>query len=200
MKEQIDIKDVLLKHNSKKENASGCIFGFLNIILIIIYILCFFAVLGTYLLSGINGVSKILTSIIIFSIVCTLVNICIKKLLNKKGGRLNSTFSGNVKVKILEGKVVGHRIETEQSTQTERDIIGIDRQFYRDYYLQIEIDGIVKELNLDIDIYSKLKKDDEIYLIEVNDLFHSDMIFKRNDYELNSESLKALNNEIIINI
>ena len=62
------------------------------------------------------------------------------------------------------------------------------------------MNGYIKDLNLGIDIYSKLKKNDEIFLIEVNDLFYSDMIFKKSEYELNSESLKALNDEIIINI
>lgn len=200
MKKQINIKDILLKHNNKIKKASGCIFGFLNIILVVIYILCLFVLFGIYLLSGINGVSKNLTGIVIFLILSTLINICLKKVLNRKGGRLNNTLSGNIKVKILEGRVVGHHIETEQTTQGERDATGIDRQFYREYFLQIEMNGYIKDLNLGIDIYSKLKKNDEIFLIEVNDLFYSDMIFKKSEYELNSESLKALNNEIIINI
>lgn len=200
MKKQINIKDILLKHNNKIEKASGCIFGFLNIILVVIYILCLFGLFGIYLLSGINGVSKNLTGIVIFLILSTLINICLKKVLNRKGGRLNNTLSGNIKVKILEGRVVGHHIETEQTTQGERDATGIDRRFYREYFLQIEMNGYIKDLNLGIDIYSKLKKNDEIFLIEVNDLFYSDMIFKKSEYELNSESLKALNNEIIINI
>lgn len=199
MKKQINIRDILLKHNNKIEKTSGYIFGFLNIILIIIYILCFFALFGTYLLSGINVVLKNLTGIVIFLILSTLINICLKKLLNK-GRRLNNTLSGNVKVKILEGRVVGHRIETEQTTQGERNITGINRQFYREYFLQIEMNSNIKELNLGIDIYSKLKKDDEIFLVEVNELFYSDMIFKKSEYELNSESLKAFNNDVIINI
>lgn len=62
------------------------------------------------------------------------------------------------------------------------------------------MNDFINELSLGIAVYSKFKKDDEVYLLIVNDCYYSDMIFNKKEYELNENSLKALTNEIIINI
>lgn len=104
------------------------------------------------------------------------------------------------KVKILEGRVVGHRIEDNQTTNLERKISGLNIQHDSEYYIQIKMNDFINELSLGIAVYSKFKKDDEVYLLIVNDCYYSDMIFNKKEYELNENSLKALTNEIIINI
>lgn len=198
MKQQIDIKEIIKKHNDKNKKSTGCVIGFLNIVLIFIIIIALLALFVTYLLSGFDKMIDNLGLVAIFLIFVILVNWGIKKLLLGKSSQLNKNITEKAKVKIVEGRIVGHRIENNQTTNIERETTGTNRQYYREYYVQIDIGGSVKELDLGIGVYSKFKKDDEIYLIEVNGCYYSDMVFSKEEYELSESSLKALNNEIII--
>jgi len=198
MKQQIDIKEVIKKHNEKNKKSSGCVIGFLNIVLAFIIIISLVALFITYLLSGFDKVMDNLGLIAIFLIFAILLNLGIKKILLGKSSRLNNSIIENAKIKIVEGKIVGHRIENNQTTNIERETTGVNKQYYREYYIQIDIGGSVKELDLGLGVYSKFKKDDEVYLIEINGYYHSDMVFSKDEYELNENSLRALNNEIII--
>lgn len=198
MKQQIDIKEIIKKHNEKNKKSTGCIVGFLNIILAFIVIICVLGLLITWSLSGFDKMLDNLGLVVTFLIFAILLNWGIKKILLGKSSRLNKSIIENAKVKIVEGRIVGHRIEENQTTNIERETTGLNKQYYREYYTQIDISGSVKELDLGLGVYSKFKKDDEVFLIEVNGYYYDDMVFNKNEYELNEQSLKALNNEIIV--
>ncbi len=198
MKQQIDIKEVIKKHNKTNKRGTGCILGFFNIILVFIIIICILALFITWKLSGFDTMIYFLKPISVFVIFAIAVIFRIKKVLLSKSSRLNNTIRENAKVKIVEGKILGFRIEDNQTTNLEREISGLNIQHDREYYIQVEMNDSINELNLGIGVYSKFKKDDEVYLLIVNDDYYSDMIFNKKQYELNESSLKALNNEIIV--
>lgn len=198
MKQQIDIKEVIKKHNKTNKRGTGCILGFFNIILVFIIIICILALFITWKLSGFDTMIYFLKPISVFVIFAIVVIWVIKKALLSKSSCLNNTIRENAKVKIVEGKILGFRIEDNQTTNLEREISGSNIQHDREYYIQVEMNDSINELNLGIDVYSKFKKDDEVYLLIVNDDYYSDMIFNKKEYELNESSLKALNNEIIV--
>lgn len=198
MKQQIDIKEVIKKHNKTNKRGTGCILGFFNIILVFIIIICILALFITWKLSGFDTMIYFLKPISVFVIFAIVVIWKIKKALLSKSSCLNNTIRENAKVKIVEGKIVGFRIEDNQTTNLEREISGSNIQHDREYYIQVEMNDSINELNLGIGVYSKFKKDDEVYLFKVNDYYYSDMVFNKTEYELNESSLKALNNEIIV--
>lgn len=186
---KIDLEETIRKKVKKNQKSLGCIVFPMKLFACICVLLCIVLNIFTWMnTKSFSIMLPIIFSECMFIIVMFVISKAITFVIRKRneiGKPGDSVF-----VEIIEAVITNTYIETDVNFMPDT------RKFERESFLEMEIQGETVKLRVGIDSYKKHNKEDNVYLIKINDSFYGDLIFDKKKYCLDNRGLNAMNKKI----